>query len=183
MSNKFPGDADTVDLLNTGNHGSSLTNSRELVTNSESRGTKSWICSTGWGCHCANAFQSSSFNLYNFFYLTSTHIMCQAPSWECYNIKDFNPHNNFSGIRSSVSFGKFKNTLGSNLLEILSLKGEKRQTLLLGSPGCCSSTELSFTHPGIGNGNSLQYSCLGNPMDRRAWWATVHGVTKSQTQQ
>ena len=32
--------------------------------------------------------------------------------------------------------------------------------------------------PGKGNGNPLQYPCLGNPMDRRAWWATVHGVTK-----
>ena len=32
-----------------------------------------------------------------------------------------------------------------------------------------------------GNGNPLQYSCLENPMDRGAWWATVHGVTKSQT--
>ena len=32
------------------------------------------------------------------------------------------------------------------------------------------------------DGNTLQYSCLGNPMDRSAWWATVHGVTKSQTQ-
>ena len=28
------------------------------------------------------------------------------------------------------------------------------------------------------NGNPLQYSCLGNTMDRGAWWATVHGVTK-----
>ena len=35
--------------------------------------------------------------------------------------------------------------------------------------------------PGVGNGNLLQYSCLGNSMDRQAWWATVHGVTKSQT--
>ena len=33
--------------------------------------------------------------------------------------------------------------------------------------------------PGVGNGNPLQHSCLGNPMDRGAWWATVHGVTKS----
>ena len=32
--------------------------------------------------------------------------------------------------------------------------------------------------PGGGNGNPLQYSCLGNPIDRRAWWATVRGVTK-----
>ena len=35
--------------------------------------------------------------------------------------------------------------------------------------------------PGGGNGNQLQYSCLESPMDRGAWWATVHGVTKSQT--
>ena len=32
--------------------------------------------------------------------------------------------------------------------------------------------------PGGGNGNSLHYSCLGNPMDREAWWATLHGVAK-----
>ena len=35
--------------------------------------------------------------------------------------------------------------------------------------------------PGEGNGNSLQYSCLGNTMERGAWWAAVHGVAKSQT--
>ena len=35
--------------------------------------------------------------------------------------------------------------------------------------------------PGEGNGCLLQYSCLENSMDRGAWWATVHGVTKSQT--
>ena len=33
--------------------------------------------------------------------------------------------------------------------------------------------------PGEGNGNPLQYSCLENPMDRGAWWATVRGVAKS----
>ena len=36
-------------------------------------------------------------------------------------------------------------------------------------------------YPRRGNGNPLWYSCLGNPMDRGAWWATVHGVSKSQT--
>jgi len=35
--------------------------------------------------------------------------------------------------------------------------------------------------PGEGNRNPLQYSCLGNPMDRGAWWATVHVVARSQT--
>ena len=34
--------------------------------------------------------------------------------------------------------------------------------------------------PEEGNGSVLQYSCLGNPMDRGAWWATVHRVAKSQ---
>ena len=34
---------------------------------------------------------------------------------------------------------------------------------------------------GEGNGTPLQYSCLENPIDRGAWWATVHGVAKSRT--
>ena len=36
--------------------------------------------------------------------------------------------------------------------------------------------------PGEGNGYPLQYSCLETSVDREAWWATVHGVTKSWTQ-
>ena len=35
--------------------------------------------------------------------------------------------------------------------------------------------------PGEGNGTPFQYCCLENPMDRGAWWATVHGVAKSRT--
>ena len=35
---------------------------------------------------------------------------------------------------------------------------------------------------GEGNGNLIRYSCLGNPKDRGAWWATVHSVAKSWTQ-
>ena len=35
--------------------------------------------------------------------------------------------------------------------------------------------------PGEGNGNLLQYSCLRNPMDSGAWWATVHRVAKDMT--
>ena len=47
-----------------------------------------------------------------------------------------------------------------------------------GDPGSVPGLGRS---PGEGHGNRLQYSCLGNPMDRGAWWAIVHGVTKSQT--
>ena len=50
----------------------------------------------------------------------------------------------------------------------------------------CSTGDLglipgSGRSPGGGHGNPLQYSCLENPMDRGAWWATVHGVAKSWT--
>ena len=55
-----------------------------------------------------------------------------------------------------------------------------------GKESACDAGDLgsipgSGRSPGEGNGNPLQYSCLENPMDREAWWATVHGVTKSQT--
>ena len=51
----------------------------------------------------------------------------------------------------------------------------------------CKAGDLSLIpglgrSPGEGNGNPLQYSCLENPMDREAWWATVHEVTKNRTQ-
>ena len=64
---------------------------------------------------------------------------------------------------------------------------------LLGFPRWCSGKEsvsLCRRHgfdpwvgkiPGVGNGNPLQYSCLENSMNRGAWWAMLHGVTKSWT--
>ena len=48
----------------------------------------------------------------------------------------------------------------------------------VGDAGDTSSIPGSGRSPVEGNGNPFQYSCLGNPMDRRAWWATVHGVSK-----
>ena len=47
-----------------------------------------------------------------------------------------------------------------------------------GDPGSIPGLGRS---PGEGNGNPLQYSCLKNPMEGGAWWATVHGVAKSRT--
>ena len=49
--------------------------------------------------------------------------------------------------------------------------------------GDAGSIPESGRSPGVGNSNPLQYSCLDNLMDREAWQATVHGVTKSQTPQ
>ena len=53
------------------------------------------------------------------------------------------------------------------------------------APACVAGDPASIPgsgrSPGEGNGNPLQYSFLENPMDRAAWWATVHRVAKSQT--
>ena len=50
-----------------------------------------------------------------------------------------------------------------------------------GNAGDAGSIPGSGISPGRGNDNPFQYSCLENPMDRGAWWATVRGVSKSQT--
>ena len=55
----------------------------------------------------------------------------------------------------------------------------------VGKESACSSGDLGSIpglgrFPGEGNGNPLQYHCLENLMDRGAWWAAFHGVTKNQ---
>ena len=52
------------------------------------------------------------------------------------------------------------------------------QCVHMGIPSQHFSGNLCFSNPGEGNDNPLQYSCLGNTMDRRARWATVHGVAR-----
>ena len=71
---------------------------------------------------------------------------------------------------------------------MMAFKG--RMSFLHGSAveSACSVGDVRYTglipgsgrSPGGGHGNPLQYSCLENPMDRRAWRATIHGVAKSQ---
>ena len=55
----------------------------------------------------------------------------------------------------------------------------KESSCNAGGTGDTGSIPGEGRSPGEGNGNPLQYSCLGNPMDRGAWRATVHGVTKN----
>ena len=50
-----------------------------------------------------------------------------------------------------------------------------------GDTGDVGSVPVLGRSPEEGNGNPLQYSCLGNPIDRGSWWAAVHGVAKSWT--
>ena len=64
------------------------------------------------------------------------------------------------------------------LKEILGFPGGSEVKASACSAGDPGSVPGSGRSPGEGNGNPLQYSCLGNPMEREAWLATVHGVTK-----
>ena len=59
--------------------------------------------------------------------------------------------------------------------------GSAVKSLSACNAGDLGSIPESGRSPGERNGNPLQYSCLGNPMHRGAWWATVHGVSESQT--
>ena len=56
--------------------------------------------------------------------------------------------------------------------------GGKESACNAGDPDNLGSIPGSGRYPGEENGNPLQYSCLGNPMDRGAWWSTVREVTK-----
>ena len=63
-------------------------------------------------------------------------------------------------------------------------KGFPGSAVVKNPPANAGDTGLipeSGRSPGEENGNPLQYSCLENPMDQEAWWATVHGVAKSWT--
>ena len=66
-----------------------------------------------------------------------------------------------------VSFGETAGLPDSSVVKNLPASAEDAGSI----PGLGRS-------PGEGNGNPLQCSCLGNPMDRGAWWATVRGVAK-----
>ena len=93
-----------------------------------------------------------------------------------------------SRIHGSDIFAKqiLRHVLG----EFLLAAGTSQVALVVKNPSAnagdmrdAGSIPGSGRSPGGGHGNPLQYSCLENPMDRGAWWATVHGVEKSQTRQ
>ena len=74
-------------------------------------------------------------------------------------------------------------TLGADIDQdgLLWLLNGKESICNAGASGDVDSIPGSGRSPGGGKGNPLQYCCLGNPIDRVAWWATVHGVAKSRT--
>ena len=99
----------------------------------------------------------------------------------------FPPHF-FVSIASSWVIAFFKKNLSyidTIWLIIVDFKGFPGSSD--GKASACKAGDLGSIpglgrSPGDGNGNSLQYSCLENSMDRGAWWGTIHGITKSQTQ-
>ena len=66
-------------------------------------------------------------------------------------------------------------------MPVLGFPGGSVVKSLPANAGDSGSIRGSGRSPGEGNGNPLQYSCLGNPMDWGAWWATVPGVAESDT--
>ena len=69
---------------------------------------------------------------------------------------------------------------------VIGLGGHGLPWWLSGKESACKAGDVdlipgSGRSPGVGHGNPLHYSYLENPMDRGAWWATVHGVTKNRT--
>ena len=88
------------------------------------------------------------------------------------------------GLRSHLA-GRPEALQGVLLVpSLFSVSGIKKQLVVKDPPANAGNMESilgSGRSSGEGSGNPLQYSCLENPMDRGAWWATVHGVAKSQT--
>ena len=129
--------------------------------------------------------------------LTSFFGLCMR--WPKYWSVSFNisPSNEYSGLISFrmdwLDLLAVQGTLTSLLQHYSSKASILWCSALCGFPGgsevktsACNAGDLgsipgSRRSPGEGNGNPLQYSCLKNPMYRGAFWATVHGVTKSRT--
>ena len=95
---------------------------------------------------------------------------CALPIYTL-SIISFNisPSNEYSGL----------NSFRMDLLDLLAVQGTLKS--FLQHHRSKSSIRWQSAFFGEGNGKPLQYSCLENPMDREAWWATVHGVAKSWT--
>ena len=113
--------------------------------------------SSSWTSPCLNPSNSTL--------LKKTHIQTGFPL-------DFFKMNFYWSI---VDFFYFKNLASQVALEVK--KKKKKKT----PPTTAGDTKDAGSIPGGGNDNPLQFYHLGNPMARGAWWATVQGVTRSQT--
>ena len=116
-----------------------------------------------------------SFFIHSFIrgYLGCFHVLAIVSSAAnvSFRIKVFSSSMPRSGI--AASYGNSRASQVAQMLKNLPAKaGDTEDSGSIPEPGRV---------PGGEHGNPFQYSCLENPMDRGAWWATVHGVTKSPT--
>ena len=84
-----------------------------------------------------------------------------------------------------IESGSVYSTFGFVSRAVMEKERKKNAIYRMGKESVCNAGDTgsisgSRRSPGEENGNSLQYSCLGNPMDRGAWRATVHGITRVQ---
>ena len=84
-------------------------------------------------------------------------------------------------VYSDTSLPQETRIISNNLILYPGFPGGSEVKASAYNAGDLGSIPGSRRSPGEGTGNLLQYSCLENPMDGEAWWATVHGVAKSQT--
>ena len=81
-------------------------------------------------------------------------------------------------IISIIIISGISSEFGDASFRALGFPGDSVVKNLPANAGDLSSIPGSGKFAGEGNGNPFQYSCLGNPMDRGAWWAIVHGAAK-----
>ena len=105
---------------------------------------------------------------------------CQSVAWNTNPTPG--PYSSLSVLSGTETSELPSQILLSQLLGFLGGTVAKHLPARSGDAGDMGSIPGSGRSPGGGHGNPLQYSCLENPMDRGAWWATVHGVAKSQAQ-
>ena len=92
-----------------------------------------------------------------------------------------NGHTDFFHVLATVNSGAMNIGVHVFFFKVVYFPGgsnDKASVYDVGDPGSISGLGRSL---GEGNGNTLQYYCLENPMDRGVWWAAVHGVTESRT--
>ena len=103
--------------------------------------------------------------------------MCVSHIWKSHHVKIYNVLIIIYTILLTFQFLSYINIF----LNQEGFPGDSDGKESAYSAGDSGSNPGSGKSPGEGNGNPLQSSCLENSMDREAWWATVHGVAKSQT--
>ena len=115
-----------------------------------------------------------NFQEYSFFIASCSSFIDSLPSFIYYKI--------FLGFLNVSSEFAFSASFGLSVIAFLVAQSVKDQSAMLETAckaGDAGSIPLLGRSYGEGNGNSLQYSWLGNPMDRGVWWTTVHGVVMS----